>query len=167
METELFQPTEMNEAIYQDLTPEERLEKLRNTADQIVNHSWTRPYSEERIAEICVQIDDYERELACIKSQYKGLITPLENSRADLVADIRSGGEYVTEECFVFLNFNIGKAGLYTKEGELLNCKVITPEMSQSTIFSMLRDEEPEEQENVEPEDEAPEGNLLPAHEDE
>lgn len=87
-----------------------------------------------------MQISDLERELASVKAQYKAEITPLEASREDLIGDLRSGGEFVDEDCYVFMDFNIGKAGLYNGAGILLNEKDITPEMSQSTIFQALRD---------------------------
>lgn len=135
------------QAIYQDLEAQERLAKIKETADQVVDHNYKRPYTEEEVAEIrkkiadlCVQISDLERELASVKAQYKAEITPLEASREDLIGDLRSGGEFVDEDCYVFMDFNIGKAGLYNGAGILLNEKDITPEMSQSTIFQALRD---------------------------
>ena len=144
--TQLTIPHEMAEAIYQDLAAEERAARLKETADQVVNHSFTRLYTEGQLAEIraniselCVKISDYERELAAIKARYKSLISPLENDRETLVGDLRTGGVFVTEECYVFLNFNIGKAGLYNSDGILLKTQDITPEMSQATIFSALR----------------------------
>lgn len=137
----------MPKAIYQDMTPEDRLAKIKETADQVVDHNYKRPYSEEEVTEIrrkisdlCVQISDLERELASVKAQYKSAITPLEASREDLIGDLRSGGDYVDEDCYVFMDFNIGKAGLYNGEGILHSEKEITPEMSQSTIFQALRD---------------------------
>ena len=158
-------PSALADAIYQDMTPEQRLAKLRDSADQVVKHSFQRPYSDEKISEIrteisdlCVKISDFERELAAIKASYKSTITPLETDRERLIGDLRSGGEYVTEECFVFMNFDIGKAGLYTKDGILINEADITQEMSQSTIFQTLR-EAPEIQDN--------EPALLPAPEEE
>ena len=93
------QPTEMVKEIFQDMSPEERLESLRNSADQVVNHSYTKPYTDEelseirkKVAEVCVQISDLERELAAIKADYKAKITPLENSREGLIGDLRCGG---------------------------------------------------------------------------
>ena len=164
--TQLTIPHEMAEAIYQDLTAEERTARLKETADQVVNHSFTRLYTEGQLAEIraniselCVKISDYERELAAIKAQYKSLISPLENDRETLVGDLRTGGVFVTEECYVFLNFNIGKAGLYNSDGILLKTQDITPEMSQATIFSALRGGEPAEDQQ-QPEEETP---LLPS----
>lgn len=148
----------MPQAIYQDLEPQDRLAKIKETADQVVDHNYKRPYTEEEVTEIrrkisdlCVQISDLERELASVKAQYKSAITPLEQSREDLIGDLRSGGDYVDEDCYVFMDFNIGKAGLYNGEGILLNEKDITPEMSQSTIFQELRDSLlPDDQESQE-----------------
>lgn len=151
-------PTEMAKAIYQNMTKEERIAALKETADQVVKHSYSRPYSEEKIterraelSELCIKISDLERELAAQKAHYKALITPLENDKEEIISDLRSGGEWVTEDCYVFLNFNIGKAGLYNEDGILLNEAEITPEMSQSTIFQSLR-EDPEDQDQNEPE---------------
>lgn len=117
-------PGSMPEAIYQDLPEKDRAAKLRETADQVVNHTYTRLYTEdqlseirENISELCIKISDYERELAAVKARYKALITPLENDREALVSDLRSGGVLTTEECYVYLYFNIGKAGLYTEGG--------------------------------------------------
>lgn len=133
----------------------------------MVEHNYKRPYSEEEVTEIrkkisdlCVQISDLERELASVKAQYKAEITPLEASREDLIGDLRSGGDYVDEDCYVFMDFTIGKAGLYNGEGVLLNQKDITPEMSQSTIFSALRD-------NLLPDDQSGETLMLEAPEGE
>lgn len=137
----------MPKAIYQDLTPEDRLAKIKETADQVVDHNYKRPYTEEevteirrKIADLCVQISDLERELASVRAQYRTEITQLEASREDLIGDLSSGGDYVDEDCYVFMDFNIGKAGLYNGAGILLSEKDITPEMSQSTIFQALRD---------------------------
>lgn len=157
----------MPQAIYQDLEPQERLAKIKETADQVVEHNYKRPYSEEEVTEIrkkisdlCVQISDLERELASVKAQYKAEITPLEASREDLIGDLRSGGDYVDEDCYVFMDFAIDKAGLYNGEGVLLNQKDITLEMSQSTIFSALRD-------NLLPDDQSGETLMLEAPEGE
>lgn len=157
----------MPKAIYKDMTPEERLAKIKETADQVVDYNYKRPYSYEEVTEIrkkisdlCVQISDLERELASVKAQYKAEITPLEASREGLIGDLRSGGDYVDEDCYVFMDFNIGKAGLYNGEGILLSEKDITPEMSQSTIFQALRD-------NLLPDDQGGGTLLLPEAEQE
>ena len=143
---------------FQNMSPEERLDSLRQSADQVVNHSYTKPYTEEQIAkkrtelaELCIQISDLERELAAQKAHYKALISPLEDDREDCVSDLRAGGEWVTEECFVYIHHNMGKAGLYNKDGILLKEMDITPEMSQATIFQALR-EDPDVQDQEEPE---------------
>ena len=132
----------MPQAIYQDLEPQERLAKIKETADQVVEHNYKRPYSEEEVTEIRKQISDL-----CVQI-------------SDLIGDLRSGGDYVDEDCYVFMDFTIGKAGLYNGEGVLLNQKDITPEMSQSTIFSALRD-------NLLPDDQSGETLMLEAPEGE
>lgn len=167
-------PSGMVKDIFQDMSSEERLEALRNSADQVVNHSFTRPYTEEQIAEIrakiselCIKISDKERELAAVKAEYKAILTPLETQREEAVSDLRSGGKFVTEECFIYVHYSSGKAGLYSKDGHLLNEMDITQEMSQATIFSALREDaefqaQPDDDENG---DGGP--LLLPAPEEE
>lgn len=161
------QPTEMVREIFQDMSAEERLESLRNSADQVVNHSYTKPYTEEEISEIrkniaekCVEISDLERELAAIKADYKARITPMENDREQLIGELRCGGDFVTEECFVYVHYNIGKAGLYTKDGILLKEMDITKDMEQSTIFQALR-EDPDEQDQCDDDTANEEERLL------
>ena len=48
MSKEIAIPTGMVHEIFQDMSPEERLEAMRNSADQVVNHSYTKPFSEEK-----------------------------------------------------------------------------------------------------------------------
>lgn len=153
-------PTEMVKEIFQDMSAQERLDALRASADQVVNHSYTKPYTEEELADIrahisdlCVKISDYERDLAPIKADYKSRMTPLENDRENLIGELRSGGVYVTEECFVYVFYNVGKAGLYTKDGILLREMDITKDMEQATIFQALREEPEEQQANQEDDD--------------
>ena len=147
---------ELAKTIYQDLSPEERKARLAETADSVIQYDYNRPYSEEELAEkratlaaICIRISDLEAELAAEKAHYKALIQPEEMDRESVVSDLRAGGRMVTEDCYAFVNRNIGKAGIYNADGVLLNEKDITPDMEQMTIFERLR-EEPEEQEQDE-----------------
>lgn len=143
---------ELAKTIYQDLSPEEREARLRETADTVIQYDYNRPYSDEELAEkrsrlaaICIRISDLEAELAAEKAHYKALIQPEEMDRESVVSDLRAGGRMVTEECYIIINRNIGKAGVYNADGVLLNEKDITPDMEQMTIYEQLR-EEPEEQ---------------------
>lgn len=152
MSKEVAIPTEMVKEIFQNMSATERLENLRSSADQVVNHTYLKPYTDEQISEIrknlaekCMEVSDLERELAAIKADYKAKLTPLENAREGLIGDLRVGGDTVTEECFVYIHYNVGKAGLYSKDGTLLREMDITEEMSQTTIFQALR-QEPEDQ---------------------
>lgn len=140
-------PSGMVKEIFQDMSLDQRLEALRNSADQIVKHSYNKPYTDAQVAEIrkkisdlCIQLSDLDRELAAEKAHYKAIMTPLENDREKCIGDLRAGGEHVTEECFVYIFYNEGKAGLYTKDGILLNEMDITQDMEQATIFQALRD---------------------------
>ena len=148
--------TEMAKNIYQDLDPEARKARMEETADKILDYEHMRPYTEDevaerrkRLADICIKISDLEAELAAEKAHYKALIQPEEIGLESIVSDLRTGGRMVTETCYAFVNLNIGKAGLYDGDGNLLREENITPEMEQQTIFQLLR-EAPEEQEQEE-----------------
>ena len=144
--------TEMAKTIYQDLTPEQRKARLEETADKVLNYDYMRPFSDEEVADkrkllsdICIKISDLEAELAAQKAHYKALIQPEEIGRESVVNDLRTGGRMVNETCYAFINFNIGKAGLYNEDGVLLRQEDITADMEQQTIYQTLR-EQPDEQ---------------------
>lgn len=148
--------TGMDHAIYQDLEPEARKAKLAELCDKVMRMTYERPYTEEeldekrtKLSEICIRISDLERELAVVKRQYKDLIAPREADREVIVDDLRRGGIDVTEDCYVFVDYNLRKAGLYNRDGILIREEDITADMEQATIFQQLR-EEPEYQDQNE-----------------
>ena len=152
------QPQGMAKAIYQDLDEKTRKAKLQSVCDKAMSYTYKREYTDEELAakkselaELSIKISDLEAELRSLKAQYKELISPREADREVIVADLRRGGEDVTEECYAFVDFNIRKAGIYNAAGILIREEDIDAEMEQATIFQMLR-EEPEVQDQPEPE---------------
>ena len=140
-------PAGMPRKMYPDLAPEARADKMRDTADKVMDYQYHKPYTEEEIADrrktladLCIRISDLEGELAAQKALYKSLIQPEETAREGVVSDLRSGGKMVTEECFVYVDAAIQKAGVYNADGDLLDEKDITPDMAQQTIFQLLRE---------------------------
>lgn len=51
----------MPKAIYQDLTPEDRLAKIKETADQVVDHNYKRPYTDEEVTEAMRKVQDFKK----------------------------------------------------------------------------------------------------------
>ncbi len=64
---------------------------------------------------------------------------PLEEQFAKIRDEIKSGGEYVTTECYKFIDNDEGKTAWYSPEGYKLEERDCTPEEKQRTMFQVLR----------------------------
>ncbi len=125
---------------------EQRTQILRDSCDQIEERSYTRKFDQietndlrAELAEVSIQIQTLDEELAEIKAEYKGKTKPLAERISRILGDLKSGGEYVKGECYKFIDPEEGKAGWYSPEGYLLEERDIRSEERQRTAFQSLR----------------------------
>jgi hypothetical protein len=78
-------------------------------------------------------------DLADIRASFKQKMKPLEEQFAKIRDEIKSGGEYVTTECYKFIDNDEGKTAWYSPEGYKLEERDCTPEEKQRTMFQVLR----------------------------
>lgn len=136
----------VNEIMLMDLPKEEREQVMRDNCDQIIERSYTKKFDQEEInarraeyADVGIQIAELEKELAEIRADYKGRIKPLLERMSGILDEIKSGGEWVTTEVFLFKDMESGMAAIYTPDGYLLEKRPLTPGEKQPTIMTALR----------------------------
>lgn len=136
----------MQDLMFPDLPAEQREVLLRDNADQIVERSYTRLFDQlqvnERRAELAnvsIQINELEDELAQARADIKGRIKPLLERHNRILDELKANGEWVKTDCYKFVDADEGKAAIYSPEGYKLEERPITPEERQRTVFSHLR----------------------------
>ncbi len=92
----------MEEIMLQDTPIEERKRILRDSCDQIVERSYTRKFDQTQldskraeIANVLIQINELDEELATIRADFKGRIKPLQERLGVIRDEIKAGGEWV------------------------------------------------------------------------
>lgn len=125
---------------------EAREQLLRDNCDQIVPRSYTRTFSQDEVndrraelEQVSIQVAELEDELAQIRADIKGRIKPLLERRGKILDELKARGEWVTGECFKFVDVEEGKAGFYAPEGNLIEERPITPEERQRNIIQATR----------------------------
>ncbi len=125
---------------------EERAQVLHDSCDQIEEKQYTRKFNTNELvqrraelSEIAIKLNNLTNELADIRASYKQKMKPLEEQFAKIRDEIKSGGEYVTTECYKFIDNDEGKTAWYSPEGYKLEERDCTPEEKQRTMFQVLR----------------------------
>lgn len=136
----------MKQIMLSDHSEEERSQILRDSCDQIEERSYTRKFDQietndlrAELAQVSIQLQTLDEELAEIKADFKGRTKPLNERISKILYDLKSGGEYVRGECYKFIDVDEGKVGWYSPEGYLLEERDIRSEERQRTAFQSLR----------------------------
>nr|UWI25202.1 MAG: hypothetical protein [Bacteriophage sp.] len=137
----------MKDVMLADTPLEERAQILRDSCDKIVEKCYTRKFdtketSEKRaeLANVSIQIADLEERLAEIRADYKGRIKPLIERLGKIRGELKAGGEWVSGECYQFLDAEEGKAALYDPSGYKIEERDLRPEERTRTIFQGIRE---------------------------
>ena len=136
----------MKEIMLADTPIEQRGAILKDSCDQIVERGYTRKFGSEEtnerraeLAEVAIQVNDLEEELASIRAEYKAKIKPLCERIAAIRNELKAGGEWVKGDCYKFVDEEEGKVGFYSPEGYLLEERPMTPEERQRNVFREIR----------------------------
>lgn len=136
----------MDSILFPNESVEAREQLLRDNCDQIVERSYTRTFTQNEVndrraelEQVSIQVAELEQNLAEIHADYKGRIKPLLERRSKILDELKARGEWVTGECYKFVDVEEGKAGFYAPEGNLLEERPITPEERQRNIIQAAR----------------------------
>lgn len=136
----------MDAFLFSNEPVEAREQLLRDNCDQIVERSYTRSFSQTEVndrraelEQVSIQVAELEDELAQIRADFKGRIKPLLERRGKILDELKARGEWVTGNCYKFVDMEEGKAGFYAPEGNLLEERPITPEERQRNIIQATR----------------------------
>lgn len=124
----------------------QRIAFLKDNCDGVENKGYMKPYSpeelqghKEKLANVSIEIAEIEAEMKQSQAEYKGRLKPLKEARTNMVSNIKSKAEYVTEVCYRFTDQDRKETGFYNDEGDLIECRPATADELQPTIFQGIR----------------------------
>ena len=136
----------VDESMFLELPVEDREQVMRDNCDQIIERSYTKKFDQDEInarraeyANVGIQVAELEKQLAEMRADYKGRIKPLLERMSGILDEIKSGGEWVTTDVFLFKDMDSGMAAIYAPDGHLLEKRPLTPGETQPTIMSAIR----------------------------
>lgn len=137
----------MKDVMLADTPIEERAQILRDSCDKIVEKCYTRKFdtketNEKRaeLANVSIQIADLEEKLAEVRADLKGRIKPLAERMGKIRGELKAGGEWVSGECYQFLDADEGKVAMYDPNGYKIEERDMRPEERTRTIFQGIRE---------------------------
>lgn len=137
----------MDKFLGQEIPERDRWQFLQDNADSVEEIGYTHRFStdelaqkKELLAETSIKINDIEIEKKEVMDGFKEQLKPLNESKQELLDNIKKGSEYrENEECVKILDHEEKLAGYYNKLGELVYSRPIMPQEMQKTIFNINR----------------------------
>lgn len=132
---------------------EDRYNFLRDNCDCIEELDYTKELSKDRREELKETLVDKNVQLRDVKADkrsadeiykeqdkgYKNQIKHLESENEDIAKTLKEKAEFVSEDCFKFIDEETRTVGYYDHEGVLRYTRPIRPEERQKTLQMQMR----------------------------
>ena len=125
----------------QEYSATQRVLFLKDNCEKIDEIGYMKQFSPEEIAEkkdklaeVSIEINDIEEEKKEVLKGFKESLTPLTEHKTTLLGHIKKKAEFVTEECFKFVDHTDRMVGYYNSEGVLVEARPMRPDESQLTM---------------------------------
>ncbi|MHC0441586.1 hypothetical protein [Flavobacterium sp. 3-210] len=136
----------MEKQILQGVTPEERIQQLRDSADRVEEFSYPRELGigeiqdlQSSLSQDMITVDREDQKLKVAKEVYKSATKPIKQDIASKLQKIRSQVEEVKENVYLLKDVEENKMGYYSKEGNLVFERALRPDEQQFSINEHLR----------------------------
>lgn len=118
----------MEKVLFQDYSPEERLEMLQNNCDKVIeDYGYEKPLSKDQLKAIkdklssaSVSLHDVQEEKKEADKEFNEQIKNFKGTIAESVKQLKTRTTYTCEQCFELIDYNEKKVGIYNWEGILV-----------------------------------------------
>jgi hypothetical protein len=126
------------------LSDADRLQVLQDTSHLITETKYSKPLTEEdmaeaknAVAENCIKLSDFNEELTKIKKEYKDKMAPFVEHNATLLMEIRTKQRIVAGIIYDIADYENNKMETYNSEGEQVSSRRLKPEEKQGKVFAL------------------------------
>lgn len=118
----------MEKLLFQDYSPEERLEMLQNNCDKVLeDYGYEKPLSKDQLKAIkdklssaSVSLHDVQEEKKEADKEFNEQIKNFKGTIAESVKQLKTRTTYTCEQCFELIDYDEKKVGIYNREGILI-----------------------------------------------
>ena len=142
----------MQEQMFTDRDPEERLQMLSDSCDKVEEFSYEKEFTNQdveqfraELSDVSIEISQIEQELAKVKKVFTEKMKPLKVKFREKLENIQYRARMVKENAYVFVDHTNNKVGYYNTEGKLIHKRLLNINEHQKTIMSASRPEPEEE----------------------
>lgn len=133
--------------LFQDLSPEERIEMLDAQADEVTEEQYLRPYEQyeleekrEEYVKMSIQMEQIKQEEDDFRAEMKERKDPLTKEMKRVLGNIKQGGENVRGKLYKIVNQEERTTGYYNEDGLCVSQRKALPsELASPTLFSGIR----------------------------
>lgn len=133
--------------LFQELSPEERIEMLDAQADEVTEEQYLRPYEQyeleekrEEYVKMSLQMEQIKQEEDDFRAEIKERKDPLTKEMKRVLGNIKQGGENVRGKLYKIVNQDERTTGFYNEEGLCVSQRKALPsELNAPTLFSGIR----------------------------
>jgi hypothetical protein len=119
---------------------------LNDNADSVEKKGYMKKFSDEDLiefkndlSETDIQINDIEEEKKEVVNVFKLKLKPLQSQRHKLLKDLKHKAEFVTEECYKFIDTDTRMVEYYNVEGEMIETRPANADELQRNLFQDIR----------------------------
>lgn len=136
----------MDKVLGQEFEGIQRVNFLRDNCYAVEKLGYTKPISneqleglKEKLVENNIQLRDVRADKKAANKLFNEQIKQLEEDNDEVTGKLKERSEYVTEECYKFVEDETREVGYYNSEGVLVYSRPARPEEMQKTIYQMQR----------------------------
>jgi len=124
----------------------QRVSFLKDNCDKIEEKGYMKRFSsdqlsemKEQLSETAISINDIEIEKKIVMEGFKDKMKPLNLEKERLLIGLKNKTEFITENCFKFVDMETREVGYYNEDGDLIESRPAYADELQGTIFQMKR----------------------------
>jgi len=137
----------MQRELGKDIEPgKKRIAFLMDNCDAVEEKGYMKRFTleqlsqmKETLSETDIKINDIEDEKKEVMSEFKERLDPLVKERKTILVGLKNKAEFVSENCYKFVDTENREVSFYNQEGDLIESRPAFPEEMQGSIFQLNR----------------------------
>lgn len=132
----------MQKIFMPDTPPTERLQILRNNADEVEQTTYEKDLTQEELdakreefVDNSIKVSTLEDELNAYKTSYKAKIDPIKTTNKVLQQEVKTKKQKVKGTLFHMANHESGWMETYDESGEMISTRRLRPDEKQARLF--------------------------------
>lgn len=134
----------MEKKMFQDKSPKEREQLLRDNATAVESRTYLRPLDPAEVIELqnsytqkAIELSNAENDLKFHRENFKAIAKPLKVEMAQIIQGVRTSSEEVTEEVFLLADMDEHMMCYYNRLGELVYSRPLMQHEKQYSITDL------------------------------